>query len=241
MLKYNFQSMTEFPNFIKLKKGKIIINLIFLCFIMNACPVFSQRFDFFSGINYNKLKLESKPDYSYENIDLHGEWGYQIGCGFEKDFQMETFILPIRASVTFQNYKASINYSFGGHGGGNYAMGKIDKSMLGLSIYPLGVRIKKVVNINAGIQYAHIVDDKTSGIYNSWNINTPNGIDYNLKNYSTKDNWGLLLRLSFNVKLFPNLIISPQYEFNYGLKSEVNINRNFSSVRHNLGIGFSLV
>lgn len=218
--------------------------LIFFC-LMCHLTIFGQ----YSVEAYGGLSLNSFHDYQKDQGHYQSSYGlneidYSFGIGVDKfvnDWRSFFFTLQ------YDKYSGNFMASDGGLGGGYSTIGKINKSMIGLGLFPLSYRIFNCVNVNFGAELSMLVHEEFEGVASGWSINTvpyspSNSWSYNLQDkfdqFSNSRSLGLKFRISYNFKIKEQWFISPQYGFYFGLLNEfIKFPDSTKSMRHYFSIG----
>jgi hypothetical protein len=191
--------------------------LLFLFLIFNGL-IFAQNVEISVGYIFNTFYdlEEENPHY---RSDYSGGNGGAIKLSIEK-FKLADSIVPIRLEISYTNYKGHAEIMRSSLGGGSTEYADINKSVLGLTIYPLLFRIKKSFRIDLGLEMDILLLDKSKGYYQSWSMNVPHktGEISDLDNESTT--YGVIFQTGYEFAIKNNWFIYPRYHLYIGLSKD---------------------
>lgn len=202
----------------------------------------AQQFDIFGGININKVyqKRGSKADHA----QFRQGNGDQIGVGFRlrNMIRSQSITLGLRASIELQNYKGTLHLYSRYPGSYWNSKAAIDKTVVGISLFPLAFGIKKAVELDLGMYYARLVrNDSTGYLYadiTQWPART---IYWSVGDISPKASWSLAGRIAGLIRITKTFTLIPQYTFTYGLTKEFDyLKWSVASWRHSISVGANM-
>ncbi|MCD4795073.1 MAG: hypothetical protein K8R54_17715 [Bacteroidales bacterium] len=201
---------------------------ILLC--INVLYVTAQDIEIFGGINKNYF-FDFEKENPHFRSEYFSDYGYSLGLSISK---LKFDSIPIRLSVIIDNYKGKLKITSGGLGYSQTTEAEVEKTTIGLLIYPLNLNILKNGQINLGALFTYKINFKSSGNFTSWSIGDP--YIYEEKLIKIKNNdfiFGINGRASYDLKIMNNWYISPQYKFYIGLTNEFkDLQTNVKSLRH---------
>lgn len=212
--------------FVIIKKLLLILSLIY-----NG-QLIAQDLEISAGYNNNTFYdlIKEIPHYT---SDYSNGNGWAIKVSVEK-FKLLDSIVPIRLEINYTNYKGHADIMSSGLGGGSTEHTDIDKSVLGLSFYPLLFRIRKNIRIDLGAEMDFLLSDKSQGFYESWSMGS---LDTTGK-ISDFDNrtpiFGLSFQFGYEIKIKNNWFIYPRYHLYVGGSKDY---RDAKSLRNQFEIG----
>jgi hypothetical protein len=131
--------------------------------------------------------------------------------------------------------------SDGGLGGSSTTNAEVEKYALGLSIFPINIRILKELRLNFGGEFSYLINSDVIGTKSSWNMSS-GGKKVDLADGSVdifkEFNFGIISRLEYNYKVYNHWYLTPEYNFYLGFTNEFdNIESNVYSFRHYFMLG----
>jgi hypothetical protein len=220
---------------------KVAIFKIFLLLIISNS--FGQTVEISCGANRNNY-FDLQRENGHFITEYNPDFGFSFGLSIS-DFKIDT--LPMRISLLIDNYKGGFYTTNSGLGGGNTTEAKVNKTTLGIGIYPLNVSIRNNFHFSFGGEVGLKLFDQTSGYKSSWRMGTPITYPYTytymtIENDSVKINknlvFGISGRISYDIRIKENWYINPQYKFYFGLTDEFeNTEAKIKSMRHSFLIG----
>lgn len=214
---------------------KFILNIIFLCtFYFTA---YSQQLGIAGGYCINNF-------YDFHKDEGHFKSNYSQGSGYAFNINLDEVLLDtfiFRFALNFARYDGSIYIRDGGLGGFTTENAYVEKYVVGLTTFPINIKIFKEFKINIGGDFNYLVYSNITGTRISYSANGGgNTIDFKnkspdiLKEY----NFGILGRLSYNIRFYKKWYLVPEYNYYWGLTNEfVNFNAKVKSKRNYFMIG----
>jgi hypothetical protein len=187
--------------------------------------IFAQDLEISGGYVVNSF-------YDLEKETPHYNSRYQPGNGSVIKVSFENFkivdsIVPVRLEINFTNYNSHAIIMNSSLGGGSSQHIDINKSVLGLCLYPLIFRIKDVVRIEIGCEMDILISDKSKGNFYSWSmtntITTGRITDFDNKSKT----FGLICQFGYEIRLKNNWYIFPRYHFYAGVDKEFMDTRSY--------------
>jgi hypothetical protein len=206
---------------------------LFLSLIINGL-IIAQNVECSVGYIYNTFYdlEEENPHYRSE---YSGGNGAAVKLSIEK-FKLADSIVPVRLEISYTNYKGHAEIMNSALGGGSTEYADINKSVLGLSIYPLLFRIKKSIRIDLGLEMDILLLDKSKGYYQSWSMSIPQqtGEISDFDNAST--NFGVIFQTGYEFMVKNNWFLYPRYHLYIGITKDYS---DAKSVRNQFEVGLS--
>ena len=211
--------------------------LISILFVLYPLLSSGQQIGLSGGYCQNHFH-DFRKDEGHMITDYEEGPGYSFNINLDNVY-LDTFL--IRFSLNFTKYLGSIRTTDGGLGGGSTTKAAVEKYALGLSIFPINIKIYKELRLNFGGEFSYLVNSKVNGTQSSWNISS-GGNNVDLDDGSVdifkEFNFGILSRLGYNIKLFKHWFLIPEYNFYLGLTNEFDdIESNVYSFRHYFMLG----
>jgi hypothetical protein len=143
-------------------------------------------------------------------------------------------IVPVRFEIAYSHYTGHAEIMESSLGAGSTKHTDIDKSVLGISIYPLLFRIRKRFRIELGFEMDILLNDQSTGYYYSWQMGSQNktGEISNFDNSTTT--YGILFQTGYEFKLKNDWFIYPRYHL-YAGSNDYEYAKSF---RNQFEIGF---
>jgi hypothetical protein len=213
-------------------KPFISLTFFFVCF-----NLFAQNIEVAGGFNKNDFYDHNEANDQNLNSKYYSAAGYSFGISFEHTYDS----LPLKYILKIDNYKGTLQTSYGGHGGGSSTNADVNKLSIALDIYLINIRVLRNIRLNIGGSLSYLLHDKTIGDQ-SWISYSPNfpyiysGKDSNIE--INKFNFGLITRVAYEIKIKDDLYLLPQYLFYYGLTNEfLSTEADTKSYRHYFEMG----
>jgi hypothetical protein len=211
-----------------------IFEILFFLIISNSL---GQTVEFSGGANRNKFFDLERQD-GHFITEYNPDFGYSFGISIS-DFKIDT--LRMRISLLIDNYKGNFYTTNGGLGGAYETEAEVNKTTMGIGLYPLNISIRNNFHISLGGEFSLKLFDQTSGHKSSWRMGAPSTY-MKIENDSVKINknlfFGISGRISYDIRIKENWYIGPQYKFYFGLTDEFeNTEAEIKSMRHNFLIG----
>lgn len=144
-------------------------------------------------------------------------------------------------SLMVEHYNCNVTHRYQEYYGGYTMDIDVDKTMLGIGVYPFNFRVYKKLHFRAGSDFSFPLTDQTQVTtafkfeQHAWN-DTTDGADL-----SPDLIIGLSAIVDYRFSLGKRWYFTPRYRFYYGLMPELeDIRIKVRSVRHQFGIGFGL-
>jgi len=151
---------------------------------------------------------------------------YQDGTGYRFNINLDNIRLDtiaLRVSIHFEKFTGALMTSDGGQGGSSTTKAEIEKSVLGISLFPINIRIFKELKLSVGGELSYLVGSEVTGSKKITSISAP-GSYTNLHDNQTAFfkafTFGVIGRVAYNVKLYQNYYLVPEYNFYLGLTRE---------------------
>ena len=188
--------------------------------LITTIQLYSQDIGISGGYCMNHffdLNKDVSPDYSTE---------YENGSGYRCNIILDNIYLDtllFRFSLNFTKYDGSFRQRDGGLAGSSTTKAYINKYLLGLTIYPINIKIFNDLRINIGGEFSYLVKSDIKGSISSWNMSS--GSNYiDLENDSIdiikEFHFGIVSRIGYNFKLYKEWYLVPEYNFYLGLSKE---------------------
>jgi len=211
-----------------------LFKILLLLLISNS---FGQTVEISGGANRNNYFDFQKQDGHLITEYNHG-YGFSFGLSLS-DFKIDT--LPMRISLLVDQYKGRFYTSNGGLGGSNETEAKVNRTTLGIGLFPVNLNIYNNFQISLGGEFSLKLFDQISGHKSTWRMGVPPTY-IELEHDSAKNNknlfFGICGRMSYDILIKENWYISPQYKFYFGLTDEFeHTEAKIKSMRHNFLIG----
>lgn len=210
-----------------------------LAIILQLNNLHAQDIQGYVGGNHNRF-YDLVGDRGHYMSSYNPAYGYSIGARID-NIQFNS--LKLGFSLQFDQYIGDLRVSDGGLGGGHTTDMSINKSIISLGIFPLNIRIVKVIDVNFGLVASALINESFKGQYSGWisgGYPWSNDLDDTNGNYSKKIYAGLQGRIAYNIKLSSKISIVPQYLYCLGLTNELKYyTGDTKSRRHHLMIGIT--
>ncbi|MEI8048659.1 MAG: hypothetical protein WCI92_14860 [Bacteroidota bacterium] len=212
---------------------KIIIYILF-CFFISG--ISGQNIELSGGMNRNNY-------FDWQKEEGHFIAEYTPGNGYCAELSLSDFkfdSLTIKISLLVDNYKGSFYTQDGGLAGAYKTVAEVEKTTLGIGLYPLNFYIFKKIKLSLGGELSYKISDRTNGYKSGWVMYV--GSTYmTIENDSVHINkdfvWGVSGKLSYDFRINQDWFIAPQYKFYLGMSDEfMNTEARIRSMRHNFEI-----
>ncbi len=208
-------------------------------FSLKLLLVSGQQIGFSGGYCTNQF-------YNFIEEGGHTSALYQDGTGYRFNINIDNIGLdsiPIRISVHYENFTGGLTTSDGGMGGGSTTRAEIEKSSLGLSLFPINIRIFKELKLSVGGELSYLVGSEVTGSRKITSISAP-GSYTNLHDNQTAFfkafTFGVIGRVAYNFKIYQNYYLVPEYNYYLGLTREFEDTEIYTySYRHLYMIGIA--
>ncbi len=169
---------------------------------------------------------------------------YETGSGYSFNINLDNVYLDtflFKFSLNFTKYDGGIMTTDGGLGGNSTTKADVEKHVLGISIFPINIKIFKELRLNFGGEFSYLINSDVTGTKSSWNM-ASGGKNIDLADESVdifkEFNFGIISRIGYNFKVFKLWYLVPEYNFYLGLTNDFdNIESNVSSIRHYFMLG----
>ncbi len=219
------------------------ILIIFSSFLVVPC--YSQisrgrNINLSVGANFNHIYVGNQ-DEEVGFKRLRTSPGYSIELGMDS---IRIDWLRIDLALNFDQYNANFRASYSGLPGGSDSQVNINKSILGLTLYPFRI-IKNNFRCQFGFEYSHLLNEHISGYVSTYLMGQ--GSTYNLLNekynrYSTITNFGIRMKVGYIVQLKNHIIISPYYSLYWTAWNEYDkASVNIKTMRNSFGLTGSVL
>jgi hypothetical protein len=207
--------------------------LIFL-FCISSWAVCAQGFDFMVGPNISRFR--GHEDRSGETY-VSGS-GISAGIGYDLKKGDRT---KLRLAFLFDFYQGSLSASNGTLAGGWVADAAVQKSTVGLAVYPFNRRLFKVLDLNLGLMWSALLSDLNTGS-SSFSVFGIPPTNHNLSDPAVRFNktgyLGLVSRVAYQTQISPKLDLNAQINSYFGLGNEFIIFPKYTkSMRCSVGLG----
>lgn len=174
----------------------------------------------------------------------HTATEYENGSGYRFNIILDNIYLDtllFRFSLNFTKYDGSFKARDGGLGGSGTIKADVDKCVLGLTIFPINIKVFKELRINIGGEFSYLINSEITGSKSSWNM--ASGGNYSDLASDSVDiinefNFGILHRIGYNFKVYKQWYLVPEYNFYLGLTREFDdIGPNVYAFRHYFMVG----
>ena len=206
--------------------------LILFVFLIYSGLTFAQNLEISAGYIRNTF-YELKKENPHYKSDYSGGNGSTIKLSIER-FKIVDSIVPVRFDIAYSHYTGHAEIMESGLGAGSTKHTDIDKSVLGISIYPLLFRIRKSFRIELGFEMDILLNDQSTGYYQSWQMGSQNktGEISNFDNSTTT--YGILFQTGYEFNFENDWLIYPRYHLYAGGKDF----EYAKSLRNQFEIGF---
>jgi len=216
---------------------KLIYPVFLLAFFPISNPTLSaQTIELIGGLVLNQFYDNHSGESHYYMHPTKGP-GYAAGIG--ADYAIDSFRL--RFTLVYETYSGEIEAGDGGLGGGYYIEADIKKSVISFGFYPLNLNLSKSIAFNVGLEFSILTNEDFSGTYTNWTFGMPDrtmDIEDVYNSFSASFQYGLRMRVAYDIPLSGSVNISPQYVFHYGLSNEFKeFPQTTKAMRHYLLIG----
>lgn len=210
-----------------------------LALILQLNNLHAQNIQGYAGINHNRF-YDMVGDRGHYRSSYEPASGYSIGARYD---YIHFNSLKLGFTLQMDEYSGDLIVADGGLGGGHTTDMSITKSIVSLGIFPLNIKILKVIDVNFGLVASALTNESFSGKYYGWiSGGSPwsNDLDERNGNYSKYFYAGLQGRIAYNIRLSYFFSIVPQYLYYLGLTNELKYyTSDTKSRRHHLMIGIS--
>jgi hypothetical protein len=193
-----------------------------------------QSLEVLGGINLNQFH-ESEVDRIPSGFT--SDVGFTGGLGY--DFAIDSFRL--RLTILYESYGGEVKAWYGGNGGGSFIETDVTKSVISLGFFPLNLKFKERLSFNVGFELSVLINEDFPGTYNRWTLGQPvitTDLEEEYSKFSNNLQYGVRLRLAYDIPIASSITISPQYGFYYGLSNEFReYPKTAKSYRHYLMVG----
>lgn len=242
-LKANTKNVIKF---IKLNSNTMKTTLLTTLFLFVISGVFGQVIEVAGGINRNS-SFDLEEDSHFFGI-YRNNFGYSFSISLRNDEQQESQNMALsipflkKIAIFVDNYSGHFQAGYGFLGGGYSTSTAINKTIMGIGVYPTGIRIKKKFSIILGGELSFLLNERRTGYTSSWSLTTAGIPSYGSienKTLSNFVNFGISSIISYDIPLTKNWCISPQYKFQFGLLSDMFFPYDISimSMRQSFSIG----
>lgn len=211
----------------------ILIGMI----LLSSLTAFSQSIEINAGFNKNNF-FDLQQDNDHYISSYKSDYGYAIRIAIE-DIKIEW--MKLRLTLGFDKYIGGFNASDGGLAGSYSTNGKVDKSVISLGVFPLNFKILERIDLNFGVEFSRLLNDKVMGTNSGSIMNKPywnDDLNEKYDRFSSNKYSGLRGRIAYDFKLSDKVSISPQYSYYYGLSKEfLEFPETTQSMRHYFAIG----
>ncbi len=177
-----------------------------------------QNLELFSGYISNTF-------YDTHDVGRHYQSSYKKGSGYNVGLGIDNIMLDklkCRFTLQFDNYNGGLNVSNGGLGGAYRTDALVSKSLLSVGLFPLNFDIKQKLHLGLGVLFSKLINESVNGTTYTLLMGQEkeNSIEDIYDNYSSSMTFGVQGRIACDIKLTPEILLTPQYIFHYGLTEE---------------------
>jgi hypothetical protein len=220
---------------------KIIkLALFLMLFLAFEQELTGQSLELFGGVNLNNFHEKQSDDGHYQS-SYASDLGFVAGIGY--DFKVDSF--RMRMTLLYESYAGEVAASDGGNGGGYFIEADVKKSVIALGLYPLTLNITDRLSVNAGFEFSILTNEDFSGTYNRWTFGQPTittDLEEEYDKFSSSLQYGIRLRIAYDIPLSSTLSLTPQYGLYYGLSNEFDeFPETTKSTRHYLMVGLKKI
>ena len=186
---------------------------------------------YFASALYPGFSFSGKQP-SYTKGDFSKQYGFSIGVGLDS-LKFAGLRITISARVIHYGTDVSI---YEGAGYVYTAEGKLNKTQLALTVFPIHIPIKKVL-LQVGPEFGFLLFDRVNvdGVYRDRGVSDPSFSFSNSSGYL-----GLRTELAYSIDL-DNIILRPKYFFYYGFFSDfLKDGEPIRSIRNGIGVSVLL-
>jgi hypothetical protein len=183
--------------------------------------LYGQHFAVFAGANRNIFHDYADAQGHYQSTYI-SDYGYTAGINTGR---ISIHSLPLLFSLQFDHYSGTFQASDGGLGGGYATTADIHKSVLSLGIYMLNFRAKNRLDLNFGVDVSARIQDGFNGTHYFWMGGSPpvselSDLQEKYNRFNAAMSVGLRSRIAYDVPLGRSLVLSPQFQYYFGLTPE---------------------
>lgn len=210
--------------------------VIILCSIVLINEGISgQRIGLYSGNSYNKIKISDSNDRA--SINSTPSWGMRAGISFDNVSSNKKFRL--KGTIGIENLEGEMYYSAYYLPAHFITDVKVKKWLASCAIYPVNFSFYKRFEVNMGIEYSLMLNEKFSGRMeghfgpDSWDFDIRDRYDQ----YGSTSTIGLRGIIAYNFTIFRTLNICPEYSYYIGLSSDFrHFNAKNKSMKNFFGV-----
>ncbi|MEI6697343.1 MAG: hypothetical protein WCO13_14915 [Bacteroidota bacterium] len=209
---------------------------VYILFFFIVSDISGQNIELSCGLNRNNYFDTRSKDERYISEITPG-FGYSFGISIS-ELKIDTF--RFRISARIDNYKCSLNTAGGGIGSGYKTKANVDKSFIGISIFPINFTVFKKLKFSIGGEFSYKIYDRTTGTRYSFGMggDSTQLIDNEIVKINKNFIFGLCVNISYIIKINDTWSIAPQYKFCVPLINEfINPEEKIMSLKHNFEIG----
>ncbi|MBK7810372.1 MAG: hypothetical protein IPI50_03875 [Saprospiraceae bacterium] len=196
--------------------------LIFLSiYILNYSSIFSQQIGISAAFCTNQY-FDLKKD------DGHFLTQYKMGDGFGIQLNLENSNInahPLSVSFNLTKYDGQIMTRDGGRAGSNNTRADVTKYIVGLSIFLINVKMLDELELNFGVNFNYLLFYNMAG-EQLFQLGGRPDRKYNLAERTVdilqEFNIGLQSRIGYNIRVYKNWYLVPEYNFYLGMTNEFN-------------------
>lgn len=165
---------------------------------------------------------------------------YQDGTGYRFNINLDNIRLDtiaLRVSVHFEKFTGALMTSDGGQGGSSTTKAEIEKSVIGISLFPINIRIFKELKLSLGGELSYVVGSEVTGSRTITSITAPwsySNLHDNQADFFKTFTFGIIGRVAYNFKLYQNYYLVPEYNFYLGLTREFDDTEIYTYSRRHL-------
>lgn len=205
--------------------------------IVSALQLHAQTLEFYGGMSRNYL-YDNKTQNIFYSSSYTARNGLCIGMAVDS---INLKWISLRASFQFEEVTGDLSVMEARKYFQQVIVAQTKKYIFSAALYPVNLLLFKKLAINIGAEVSGKIDEKNKGTFqdpcfSERIINFEDGYVHYYANLSI----GLKGRLAWAVRLSSSTIITPQYQFYYGLTNEFDeAPEEAKSIRHYLMLGFT--
>lgn len=210
---------------------------------------------FFTGLQTQAQTLELSENYSKNKFitlseeDPHSSSEFSVESGSALRLAIDDIYIAmddhlldsvrLRFVISLDHYKSDVYASSGGMGSNHTYAGKVSKTILSITAFPINFRVLKHLDINVGVEYGFLIHDSFSGTSNGWALGSPNYEENSEDvNINQEQYLGLRSRIAYNIPIIKGFEITPQVSLYRGFLNDFkSIDSDVKSYRYFIGLG----
>ena len=202
---------------------------------------YAQNIEYTAGFNHNVL-YDTQDDSPFTSTSYQSKSGFYGHVAIE-DIKFEW--MKFRFTLGMEHLQGEFTASEGGQSGGTTNTGDYKKTNITFGVYPINKLLLRHIDFNLGIEVSKRFQETlngTSTISSQKNSGSTVTLNERYNDFTKGVNTGIKARLAYDLKFNETWLISPQYEFYFGLNHEFNkLPKRTKSIRHYIGIGMQKI